>query len=48
MGDTCDPEEWAWQREGKDKNEVKDSAVAAGVQPPAVGSRAKGGHAGGG
>ncbi|EMN1411251.1 DUF2531 family protein [Enterobacter cloacae] len=48
VGDTCDPEEWAWQREGKDKNEVKDSAVAAGVQPPAVGRRAKAGHAGGG
>ncbi|WP_217480394.1 HofP DNA utilization family protein [Enterobacter chuandaensis] len=48
VGETCEPEQWTWQREGKDKNESKDSAVAAGVQPPAVGRRAKAGHAGGG
>ncbi|AFP71961.1 HofP DNA utilization family protein [Enterobacter kobei] len=48
VGETCEPGQWTWQREGKDTNDVKDSAVAAGVQPPAVGRRAKAGHAGGG
>lgn len=48
VGDTCEPGTWTWQREGTDKNEFTDNAVADGVQPSAVGRRAKTGHAGGG
>ncbi|HBH7067187.1 TPA: DUF2531 family protein [Enterobacter cloacae] len=48
VGDTCEPVQWTWQREGTDKNELTDNTVAAGVQPSAVGRRAKAGHAGGG
>ncbi len=48
VGDTCDPGKWTWQREGTDKNEFTDNAVATGVQPTAVGRRAKTGHADGG
>ncbi|HDR2845365.1 HofP DNA utilization family protein [Enterobacter sichuanensis] len=48
VGDTCEPVQWTWQREGIEKNEFTDNAVAADVQPSAVGRRAKAGHAGGG
>ncbi|PTM33658.1 DUF2531 domain-containing protein [Enterobacter cloacae] len=48
VGDTCEPGQWTWQREGTIKNELKDNAVAAGVLPTAVGHRTKTRHAGGG
>jgi len=48
VGETCEPQQWTWQREGAKKNGRKDNTGAGATQPPAVGRRAEAGHAGGG
>ncbi|EKS7428732.1 HofP DNA utilization family protein [Enterobacter cancerogenus] len=37
VGETCDPRQWTWQREGTKKHEDKDSPAVNGPQRVAVG-----------
>ena len=47
VGETCEPAQWTWQREGTKKYEFKDNAAVTDDRHSA-GRRTEAGHAGGG